>query len=296
MCVVLVTPEGGMQPRGHVSPAELSESLAFLTAYCHASPIRGAAPAPMPAPPPVAAPAPRLPPADEFRATVAVLRRRYNDQNAEGDIADLTEGDIDCLARCFADELRAVVARGRQNGATPATPKQTSVRFEEPPKIAVGAKKDVTPPNMPKTMKEAIEVLRLGATVTKFAKKDGKPARRFFSVRHRRAMHESEMVVMPHFCWGTDESAEPTGQIPLLHLKEVQSGPSIKMHRGLNDLVEGQYGETINDDQCLSAVFEDRVMDMAFLSAAKCAQWYRALYMVAEKNRQAARKRQGGAK
>lgn len=242
---------------------------------------------------------------ENFLSVVAFLRRRYGDDDPSGSLAALTETDVRDLANLFADDLRIAVAKAAGNssvaivttntdgravaavpGASQATPLQQHSRRSvsndrDDDEEAAAA----TSARMPRTLREAMDLLKAGVFCTKYSKRAGKPALRHVRVQFRRALVDGDMVSAPHFCWGVSPADEPSGQMLLLDLKDLATGPSVKMKRNPDGSIVGANGETIGDRQCLALEFASRSVDLAFSSEPECRLWEKALSFVISKNR-----------
>jgi hypothetical protein len=226
-------------------------------------------------------------PAD-FQRVVAYLRKRYGDPDCNTGAASLNDDDVARLAQCVDDDVCNLARRerGEPRRAPRDTPTSSSGSEDVPAdsEVAAAPRNATLQFPIPTSLRRAMEILRLGEPVLKFSSSKGKPAPRFLSVRSDRALHDSDMVVMPHLCWAVSRSEAPSGMLPLVQLADVLSGPSVKMQRG-QEQVTGLRGEAVDDGRCSSLLFSSRSLDVAFASPEKCMQWRRALLLVAERNR-----------
>ena len=237
---------------------------------------------------------PALNPADQskdnFNAVVTFLRARYGDDDAAGSVAKLSDADVDGFLECFGQELRRNVAKAR--GGTTVT-----IATNEPVLSSSSARKSAEngaasplarAAKLPETLKEAMALLKDGTHCVKFSSRKGEPAPRFVRVQGRRALVEGEMVAVPHVCWAATEAEEATGQLSLLTLTDLETGPSVRMKRGSdgnNAAVVGPFGTPIPDRHFLTLVFEKRCLDLAFDTEGECRAWEKALWLVIGRNR-----------
>lgn len=226
-----------------------------------------------------------------FIQIVWYLRRRYGDQEAKApippgsedkhpsryELSSLTDEDCADLGFLFVEEVKSLARKQRaKKGIPEPLPEPTA---EEKSRRALDKKlKDMT-------VRDAVAELRLGGNFTKFGRR-GTPSVRYIFVSDRRTLHKGEMVAMPHLCWAVDSKAEPSGQLPLFELKELETGPSDTMKKNAEGFVIGVLNETFSDKQCITLVFSSRTIDIACKNLAQLAIWKRALYLIIYKNRE----------
>jgi hypothetical protein len=228
-----------------------------------------------PSPPPQPSFDPKDQSRENFNLVVEFLRRRYDDPEPTSSLAALSAADIAGLAECLTGELRRIASRVSGGAA---------VTISVAPSPAVtSAPADLHP--LPNTIKDGMILLRNGARVTKFSARKGEPALRHVRVQSRRSLVDGDMVAVPHFCWSAAASEEATGQLSLLDLKDLATGPSVHMKRNASGAVVGAFDEIIPDRNCLCLIFRARSLDIAFPTEAQCRAWEKALWFVIARNR-----------
>jgi hypothetical protein len=250
-----------------------------------------------------------------FADIVNLLRSRYaTNKSAESmsGLETMTREDVVGLAQCFTQDLENAVNKARRNSGAEPLPKAKSQKEKISDLKRAGNSASVTEllaatpalagsggsssggpptgflgavqPSSIVNIKDAMVLLRNGCEMTKFSNSRGTPSVRIVKVMDRRAVHQGEMVLMPHFCWCVGDS-EPSNQLALIELRDVRTGPSQDMRRNEQGYIVDYANSIVQDSCCFTCVFPQRKVMLAAPTAQHAAVWVKCLLLVVDKNR-----------
>jgi hypothetical protein len=173
----------------------------------------------------------------------------------------------------FAPRQRVALSRT----ASPMPSRSNSVRSRSP----------ANPPKEAPSFAKLRPYLTTGTDLVKYGR-NGSPQLRFFRVAQKEfAVSADHTVPMPFLIWGKNAKSAPSGELPLIELREVIRGatnPNFK--RNSSHAVVGARNEPVPPQQCFTLVFATRPVDLYAPGVEDFEKWFEFMRLVVQRNRE----------